>query len=73
MPGRGGCQRVAQGGGRGYGGWAWSGGMMQEGSSFSEEKEAKRLLFICCEFDVLSSAQSRESFLVLFFKKEHSS
>jgi hypothetical protein len=37
-------------------------------SSFSEEKEAKRLLF------VLPRGQNREgnkSFLVLFFKKEH--
>jgi len=36
----------------------------KEESSFSEEKEAKRLSFTCL---------SAESFLVLFFKKEHPS
>jgi hypothetical protein len=46
----------------------------QEGieSSFSEEKEAKRLLFVhrirCCWGPGLTV----KSFLVLFFKKEHS-
>ncbi|MCC6720142.1 MAG: hypothetical protein IT555_19875, partial [Acetobacteraceae bacterium] len=43
-------------------------------SSFSEEKEAKRL-FIRFLGDALSSLATlgNESFLVLFFKKEHSS
>jgi hypothetical protein len=39
-------------------------------SSFSEEKEAKRLLSICAALDGSGAAQRRGSFLVLFFKKE---
>jgi hypothetical protein len=48
-----------------------AGGVFQEGkedSSFSEEKEAKRLLFVCAQ--QRPWAQTNESFLVLFFKKE---
>jgi hypothetical protein len=36
-------------------------------SSFSEEKEAKRLSSICSA----GSVPAEKSFLVLFFKKEH--
>jgi hypothetical protein len=39
-------------------------------SSFSEEKEAKRLFLLCAEFDRSGAAQRDESFLVLFYKKE---
>jgi hypothetical protein len=46
----------------------------KEGSSFSEEKEAKRLSSACA---VPRSCRTRrlngQSFLVLFFKKERSS
>jgi hypothetical protein len=37
-------------------------------SSFSEEKEAKRLFPFACR---LARVQAGKSFLVLFFKKEH--
>jgi hypothetical protein len=39
-------------------------------SSFSEEKEAKRLSSICTRASRETREQSRKSFLVLFFKKE---
>jgi hypothetical protein len=46
----------------------------QEGieSSFSEEKEAKRLLFVYRTRRCRGSGPMIKSFLVLFFKKEHS-
>jgi hypothetical protein len=37
-------------------------------SSFSEEKEAKRLFPFACR---LARLQAGKSFLVIFFKKEH--
>jgi hypothetical protein len=43
----------------------------KEESSFSEEKEAKRLLSAWARTYIAHRAQSRKSFLVLFFKKEH--
>jgi hypothetical protein len=48
------------------------GGWRKQESSFSEEKEAKRLLFACARASYLACVQVNESFLVLFFKKEHS-
>jgi hypothetical protein len=42
----------------------------KEDSSFSEEKEAKRLSSICTEPTMSGRAQTDKSFLVLFFKKE---
>jgi hypothetical protein len=44
-------------------------------TSFSEEKEAKRLLLVGVSAPKVATprAQSIKSFLVLFFKKEHSS
>jgi hypothetical protein len=41
-----------------------------EDSSFSEEKEAKRLLIVLSRTWQLTYAMNK-SFLVLFFKKEH--
>jgi hypothetical protein len=43
----------------------------KKNSSFSEEKEAKRLLSIC--FPVNTELLTDKSFLVLFSKKEHAS
>jgi hypothetical protein len=43
----------------------------KEGSSFFEEKEAKRLFDFGPRQCRLSTAPGRKSFLVLFFKKEH--
>jgi hypothetical protein len=42
----------------------------KEESSFSEEKEAKRLFLFAVSGWGISPAPSRKSFLVLFFKKE---
>jgi hypothetical protein len=47
----------------------------QEDSSFSEEKEAKRLLFLRCSHDRghgldLAAGARNKSLLVLFFRKE---
>jgi hypothetical protein len=44
-----------------------------EESSFSEEKEAKRLLLFSLVFPDIASHQKNKSLLVLFFRKEHSS
>jgi hypothetical protein len=43
---------------------------MKQESSFCEQKEAKKLHSLA---PGLARAQRNESFLVLFFKKEHSS
>jgi hypothetical protein len=45
----------------------------KEESSFSEEKEAKRLFDFRPWQNGLDPGQGRKSFLVLFFKKEHPS
>jgi hypothetical protein len=47
------------------------GGGRKEESSFSVEKEAKRLSSICAVRNGSGPAQRGKSFLVLFFKKEH--
>jgi hypothetical protein len=44
----------------------------KEESSFSEEKEAKRLLISLDAYRCKSTLPGNKSFLVLFFKKEHS-
>jgi hypothetical protein len=44
-------------------------GMKKQDSSFSEEKEAKRLLFMCSPAAACAYPMNK-SFLVLFFKKE---
>jgi hypothetical protein len=46
----------------------------REESSFSEEKEAKRLLFLDATLSVsrVRRTQEDKSFLLLFFKKEES-
>jgi hypothetical protein len=46
------------------------GNLSKEGSSFSEEKEAKRLYSLAPRSTRLARAQANKSFLVLFFKKE---
>jgi hypothetical protein len=45
----------------------------KEDSSFSEENEAKRLLSVFKPCAEQAHRQTGKSFLVLFFKKEHSS
>jgi hypothetical protein len=44
--------------------------MRKEESSFSEEKEAKRLFSLCARPPLSNGHEMDKSFLVLFFKKE---
>jgi hypothetical protein len=46
---------------------------MKEESSFCEQKEAKKLYPFAPSLSLLARVQANKSFLVLFFKKEHSS
>jgi hypothetical protein len=56
-------------GGRRTGGWRFIFCRKKEESSFSEEKEAKRLLFLGLG-GAWGSAAQWQKFLLLFFKKE---